>query len=101
LRQGVAAEVHQRVRLWNAGAVGVLVSWSLGCLIFRLAGTAMPTTFNDVGATHLAASLFSVTPQLFLKPMRWCTPDRQAAWLAISRNPSYRYRGRGRWAVSP
>jgi hypothetical protein len=48
----------------------------------------MPTTFDDVGATRLIASLFSVTPQLFLNPMRWYTPDRQAvilaAWLAAT-----------------
>jgi hypothetical protein len=68
--------------LGYAGAVGLLVSWSLVCLIFRPAGTAMPTTFDDVGATRVVASLFSVTPQLFLNPMRWYTPDGQAAILA-------------------
>ena len=57
--------------LGYAGAVGLLVSWSLVCLVFRPAGTRMPTTFDDVGATRVVASLFSVTPQLFLNPMRW------------------------------
>jgi hypothetical protein len=76
------------VTLGYVGAVGVLVIWSLLCLISRPAGTSMPTTFNDVGATRVVASLFSVTPQLFINPMRWYTPDRQAAilgaWLAAS-----------------
>jgi hypothetical protein len=89
----VFCHVFPRRRPWSrtlaaltlgyAGAVGLLVSWSLVCLIFRPAGTAMPTTFDDVGATRVVATLFSVTPQLFLNPMRWYTPDRQAAILAV------------------
>ena len=67
---------------------GAFMALSIQAMVFRAPGFAMPTPFTDVGATRVGAGLFSVTPQLFLNPWPWYTPERQSlllgGWLAMS-----------------
>lgn len=67
---------------------GAFVALSIQAMVFRAPGLAMPMPFTDVGATRVVAGLFSVTPQLFLNPWLWYTPERQSlllgGWLAMS-----------------
>lgn len=67
---------------------GAFVLLASVAMVFRVPALMMPAPFQDVGATRAVDSLFSVTPQLFLNPWPWYTPERQSfllgAWLTAA-----------------